>query len=238
MHIEPPEGASKFRSGKRRRDITSAEEGPMDRRRAPRRSWNLTRTLAAAAAAAYLAAAGGCAGAKDAGGSSDEGAELSAVIGAVKQSIVEAETRSVRGFPPLKRVGLKLQTSVSRSVSGDVKYLVATAGLTTGTETVSTLDLVLTPSEIPPRRGVIETQLKDALAQAIQLARLGVAEAAKGDPPMDLTGVTIDLKFTVSVSGSAGASAKIQLIPLGVGTTLTTARDRHHEVHLVFGSSS
>ena len=50
-----------------------------------------------------------------------DGAEVAAVIDAVKQAIVAAETRDVPGFPPLKSIAVKLQTTVSRSASGGVK---------------------------------------------------------------------------------------------------------------------
>lgn len=164
--------------------------------------------------------------------------ELAAVIETVKQAIAEAQTRDVRGFPPLKRVVLKLQTSVTRSASGGVRYLVASVGATAGSATVSTLELTMIPADLGPRRGVAEEQLKDALAQAIHAAKIGVAQAAKGDPPMEMSGVSIDLKFVVSASGTAGVDAKIQVLPVGLGVSGAISRELHHEVHLVFGASS
>jgi hypothetical protein len=197
--------------------------------------------LARAAAVAALLATLRCATAspRDPSVSSGGGdVELAAVIETVKQAIVEAQTRDVRGFPPLKRVVLKLQTSVSRSATGEVRYLVASVGATAGSETVSSLELTMIPADLGPRRGIGEAQLKDALAQAIHAAKLGVAEAAKGDPPMEMSGVSVDLKFAVSASGTAGVNAKIQLLPVGLGASGAISRERQHEVHLVFGASS
>src|SRR6266851_7669809 len=48
----------------------------------------------------------------------NDGAELTAVIDAVREVIVEAETRDVAGFPALRAIMVKLQTTVSRSAGG------------------------------------------------------------------------------------------------------------------------
>jgi hypothetical protein len=75
--------------------------------------------------------------------------------------------------------------------------------------------------------------LKDALAQAIHLAKIGVAQAAKGDPPLAMKSVSIELKFTIAVAGSAGA--KVQLLPVGLDAAGSISRSRAHTVKLEFG---
>ena len=189
--------------------------------------------------AALLAASLGCASASpDPAGSASsarDGADLAAVMGAVKSAIAEAETREIAGFPDLKRIVLKLQTDVTRTAGGEIRYLVATVGGSVSAETVSTLELELVPVT-PPQKHLLGSNesLQDALAQAIHLAKVGVAEAGKGDPPLTMKAVTIDLKFTVSATGSAGANVKI--LPVGLSGTGTISRSRVHAVSLTFAS--
>ncbi len=162
-----------------------------------------------------------------------EGAELTAVIDAVREAIVEAETQDVHGFPALRAITIKLQTTVSRSAGGEVRYLVVAVRGGASSDTTSTLELDMKPPEVLRRRTLLPKEtLKDALAQAIHLAKIGVASAAKGDPPLPVKSVVIDLKFTVEVEGSAGAGVK--LLPVGLEATAKISRERVHTVSLTF----
>lgn len=164
----------------------------------------------------------------------NDGAELTAVINAVRDVIVEAETRDVAGFPALKAITVKLQTAVSRSAGGQVRYLVIAVGGSASSDTASSLELDMKPPAIPKVRTLVpEETLKDALAQAIHLAKIGVAQAAKGDPPLAMKSVSIELKFTIAVEGSAGA--KVQLLPVGLDASGSISRSRAHAVKLEFG---
>jgi hypothetical protein len=184
-----------------------------------------------------LASAIGCATApssSSAGAKLEDGAELAAVIDAVREVIVEAETRDVVGFPALKAITVKLQTTVSRSAGGQVRYLVIAVGGSASSDTASTLELDMKPPAIPKVRTLLpEETLKDALAQAIHLAKIGVAQAGKGDPPLAMKSVSIELKFTIAVAGSAGT--KVQLLPVGLDVSGSLSRSRVHVVKLEFG---
>ena len=163
------------------------------------------------------------------------GAELEAVIDAVKQAIGEAQASGVAGLPKLTSITLTLETTVTRSATGEVRYLVATAGAGVSDETVSKLELELAPLP-PPRRTLLPAEtLKDALGQAIHLAAVGVAGAAKGEPPLVMKSVVIDLKFTVTVEGSASAGVTVKLLPVGLTGTASASRSRAHRVRLTFG---
>jgi hypothetical protein len=164
---------------------------------------------------------------------SADGAELAAVIEAVKEAIVEGETREVSGFPPLATVVVKLQTTVSRSAGGGVRYLVVAVSGGASSDTTSTLELNMKPPESRRKAMLPKETLKDALGNAIELAKIGVAQAAKGDPPLAMKSISIDLKFAVSVEGSA--SAGVKLLPIGLEGTAKISRERVHSVRLTFG---
>jgi NTP-dependent ternary system trypsin peptidase co-occuring protein len=164
----------------------------------------------------------------------EDGAELAAVIEAIKEVIVEGETREVPGFPALKSVVVKLQTSVSRSAGGEVRYLVVALTGGGSSDTTSTLELDMKPPDIRHQTMLPQGTLKDALANAIHLAKIGVAQAAKGDPPLTMKSISIDLKFAVALKGSA--SAGVKLLPIGLEGTAKISRERVHTVSLTFGS--
>jgi hypothetical protein len=165
---------------------------------------------------------------------SDDGAELAAVIGAIRQAIVEAQTHDVPGFPPLKSIAIRLQTTVSRSAGGQVRYLVFSLGSRVGVDTASTLELDMRPPASRSTEMLLPAaSLKEALAKAIHLAKIGVVEASKGDPPLVMKKIDIDLKFAVQVEGSAGAGVK--LLPLGIEGTGHISREKAHSVSLTFG---
>ena len=182
------------------------------------------------------AAALGCsAQGAPAGSAAEEGARLEAVIDSVREALNEAQTNNVPGFPPLKSVTIKLQTTASRSVGGDVQLLVFSLGTRYSSDAASTVELEM----VPPKTREAETLIagpgvKEALAQAINLAKVGVLKASKGTPPLVLKNISIDLKFAVELQGSGGAS--VTLVPLGIGATGRLSREKVQTVSLVFGS--
>jgi NTP-dependent ternary system trypsin peptidase co-occuring protein len=189
------------------------------------------RVFAAAAALTSLVA---CATVTPTSKRSDDGAELSAVMASIREAIVEAQTHDVPGFPPLKSITLKLQTTVSRSAGGEVRYLVFSIGATSGVDTASTLELEMRP---PPSRTetlLPAASLKETLAKAIHLAKVGVLEASKGDSPLVMKKIEIDLKFAVQVEGSAGGGVK--LLPLGIEGTGQISKEKVQSVSLSFSA--
>lgn len=162
-----------------------------------------------------------------------EGAALEAVVGAIQEALAESETRDVPGFPPLKSVTVKLQTEASRSVGGEIAIYVFSVGSRYTAETASTLELKMKPPESRPPKGVLPApELKEALARAIHAAKVGAAKAASGSPPFVMSEVSIDLKFTVEVDGSAGA--KVTLVPLGAEAGGKLNRNQVQTIALVF----
>ena len=191
--------------------------------------------VAAALAAAVSTVAAGCqTAAPTAGVGGAEGARLEAVIDAVREALNEAQSNNVPGFPPLKSVTIKLQTTAARSAGGEIQFLVFAVGTKYSAETASTLELEMEP---PPTRSVESiapgAAVKEALAQAITLAKAGVLKASGGKPPLLMKTISIDLKFAVEVSGSAGAN--VTLAPLGVEGTGKISREKVQTVSLVFG---
>src|SRR6185295_8492219 len=96
-----------------------------------------------------------CTTAAPAAGGGADGARLEAVIDAVRESLNEAQTNNVAGFPPLKSVTIKLQTVVSRSVGGQVQFLVFSLGTRYTADATSTVELEM----IPPKTREVDSLL-------------------------------------------------------------------------------
>jgi NTP-dependent ternary system trypsin peptidase co-occuring protein len=194
-----------------------------------------TRQRALLLAAAVCGAAGCSATVETRAAGGAEGARVEAVIDSVREALNEAQTNNVPGFPPLKSITIKLQTVASRSAGGQIDFLVFALGAKSSAAEASTLELQMEP---PPTKSIEPLgpgpNVKEALAQAIQLAKAGVLKASKGKPALVMKNISIDLKFTVEVSGSGGAN--VTLAPLGIGGTGKISREKVHTVSLVFGS--
>jgi hypothetical protein len=176
----------------------------------------------------------GCSGAAAPGGSGAEGARLEAVVDAVRGALNEAQTNNVAGFPALKSVTIKLQTVASRSVGGQVQFLVFSLGTRYTADAASTVELEMVPPKTSERESVAAgAELKDALAQAINLAKVGVLKASKGSPPLVMKNISIDVKFAVETQGSGGAT--VTLVPLGIEGSGRISRQKVQTVSLVFG---
>jgi len=175
-----------------------------------------------------------CAGTAAPEGGGADGARLEAVVDAVREALNEAQANNVVGFPALKSVTIKLQTVASRSVGGQVQFLVFSLGTRYTADAASTLELEMVPPKTSERESVAAgAALKDALAQAINLAKVGVLKASKGSPPLVMKNISIDVKFAVETQGSGGAT--VTLVPLGIEGSGRISRQKIQTVSLVFG---
>ena len=87
----------------------------------------------------------------------------------------------------------------------------------------------------PPGRGrrtLLPGEVREALARAIVLAKAGAARATRGDPPLVIKAVNLDLRFSVSVGGSAGGS--VRLTPVGLEASGKLSRETVHTISLTF----
>jgi hypothetical protein len=186
------------------------------------------------AAFALCVGLAGCAATTAPAGGGADGARLESVIDSVRESLNEAQTNNAPGFPPLKSVTIKLQTVASRSAGGQIQFLVFSLGTRYTSDVASTVELEMVPPKTSERESVVAgPELKEALAQAINLAKVGVLKASKGSPPLVMKNISIDLKFAVEGQGSGGAA--VTLVPLGIEGSGKISREKVHTVSLVFG---
>jgi hypothetical protein len=183
-------------------------------------------------AALLIAPVLGWSGCASTAASAPDGPSLEAVVDAVKEVLVEAESSETPGLPPLKSVSVKLQTSLARSAGGDLRLVVFSAGSDVSKEAVSSVEIELKPPERGSRGTLLPGEVREALARAIVLAKAGAARATRGEPRLALRSVHVDLPFSVSVAGTAGGS--VRLDPVGLSASGKISRESVHTVSLVF----
>lgn len=172
---------------------------------------------------------------------SSEAATMNAVIKAIRQSLIEAQTNNVRGFPALTKATVSLNTLTSKEGGVVFKFFVFTIGAKKGIEETSTLTIEMAP---PPTvdagttASVDPQKVKEALSQAINSAKQTVTEVNRdigsGEAKLRTTKIEIELKFAVKKSGSAGA--EVEILPIGVEGTGDLKRSQIHSLKLVFGT--
>lgn len=167
----------------------------------------------------------------------DKGAELSAVLAALQESLKEAQQNNVPGFPPLKSATITLQTIATVEKGVSFKFLVFSIETKSKTEKSSSVILKMTPPPTTELKGFADidpAKLKHALAKAINLAKVGTVQANTGTPKLDMNNVKIEIRFAVSV-GVAGGVEIAELLPVGVKGTGRLDANHIHSVALEFG---
>ncbi len=165
----------------------------------------------------------------------DEGAALGLVFNVIRESLKEAQTNNVPGFPPLKDVTISLQVVSSVVASAGINLYVFTIGTKYTNETASTIKLSMKPPDT--KAGSLSgaaDKLRLALARAINLAKVGVLNGNQEQPPLRMSNIDIELKFAIKIEGSGGV--KVELLPLGLEGTGKLERNKVHTVTLKFGT--
>jgi hypothetical protein len=166
----------------------------------------------------------------------DEGATLESVVQVIRDSLVEAQNNNVEGFPPLTSVVIGLNTTVTKNAGAKIKFLIFSIGSTTQTDTSSSLELQMTP---PATKAAVSSvdpdKLKQALAQAVTLAKISILNANNGTPKLVTKKVTIEIKFAVQHDVSGGVDTAT-LLPIGLSGTGKLAKNQVHSLKLTFGA--
>jgi hypothetical protein len=165
-----------------------------------------------------------------------EGAHLEAVINVIRDSLREAQTNNIPGFPALRDATISLQALTAREVGGGINFWIFAIGTKYENENASLVKLVMTPpSTTSGALSGAADQLKLALARAINLAKVGVLNANKQEPRLRMNNIEIEIKFAVKVEGSGGVKIT-EILPIGIEGTGKLRRNQIHTVALRFGT--
>lgn len=165
----------------------------------------------------------------------DEGAEMDAVVGAIREALVQSQSVKVDGFPALSGAKLELNTVVTKTAGGKIKFLIFSFGKTKSTESSSTVTVELSA---PKPSGVVSStvdtsKITKALALAIIEAKQSFVAAAKIDPRLTQSKVTLAFKFQVKTSTSGGA-VLTDILPVGLEGSGDISKAQIHTITLTF----
>lgn len=137
------------------------------------------------------------------------------VISEVKTALADVQTKLANAtLPPLKSVTLTLQTVATKKGGLQIKLWVVSIGHEQTKEKSHQVVIVL----VPPKPGnPIEAStenLTKELEDAIMSAAEGVKNAGKGDIPLKVNSLSVEIGFTISADNSADANVKISPITL------------------------
>jgi hypothetical protein len=166
----------------------------------------------------------------------EEGAEMEAVINAIRVGIVEAQRNNVAGFPNVKSIEITLNTVAAKSTGGKLSFWIFTIGSKKTYETSSAVKVAMMP---PPKKDAAGgpaapvDNVATALGRAINLAKHAFITGNSDEPKIQFNSAEIEIKFTVKKEGSVGG--KVEILPLGFEGESKIDKSKIHTLKLVFG---
>jgi NTP-dependent ternary system trypsin peptidase co-occuring protein len=148
----------------------------------------------------------------------ERGFPLADMIRETKVALLRVQEKGeARNLPPLSSAVLELNTIQEVDAKGSVKFLVVEVGGGPATEATSTVKITLRPPSQGARNEVTTDQLADRLAEGILASARSLSEAALGQPALQVSAVTVAMKFAVTRSVNGGLSVEFPPFQLSAG---------------------
>lgn len=161
-------------------------------------------------------------------------------IGEVVAQVADALTRveKQRGtlhIPKLKSVDLTLQTIAEKEVGATFKLWVISFGAKHDYKQTQEITIHLTPPNANNPTKVGAANVTEALQSVIISAAQGVQKAGTTDYPLNFTGLTVSLSFTVA--NSADGSGSITITPVTAEISGKVSKSSVHTLKITFDDS-
>ena len=160
---------------------------------------------------------------------------LEAVISQVRQALIGAQKQLAQdGLPPLASIDLTLKSVVQKQAGGTFKLWIISFGVSRENDQTQTVTIQLTPpsGKEPTKVGAVD--LTAELQSVIVSAAKGAQNSGTADYPLQFSGLTVELDFTVQMTGNAGAQIP-QIIPISADLSGKVAKNATQTVKVVFG---
>jgi Trypsin-co-occurring domain 2 len=159
---------------------------------------------------------------------------IQAVISEISDALVKVQN-DLQGkkLPPLASVDLTLKTIVEKDAGGTFKLWIISFGAKREKDQTQTLTIHLTPPspDNPQKTGT--ANLTAALESAIVSAAEGAQQSGSKDYPLDFSGLTVEMEFTVKVTGNAGVKIPI-ITPITADLSGNISRNATQNMKIVF----
>jgi hypothetical protein len=162
---------------------------------------------------------------------------LGDVISQVKTALADVQTELASGaLPVLKSVKLTLQTVATTKGGAKIKLWVISFGHTWERDKSQEVDIELTPPKPGNAKTISSESLTQELEDAIISAAQGVKDASSGPIPLKLTGLSVQLSFTVKGDTSAGAT--VEIMPITADFSGDLSKTAVQKLTVTFGTTS
>lgn len=135
-------------------------------------------------------------------------------------------------IPPLDSVTLQLSTQFVKEGGGKVNIYIISLGAMVSEDVSHTIRLKLSPPKPGTGANVSGNKISDQLAEAIKSAARAVRMAKAGNPPLNLTELSAEMKFVVQKEGAGGLSFVILPVTAELGGKLKSIEI--HEISITF----
>lgn len=162
---------------------------------------------------------------------------LNDVISEVKTALADVQTQLANsGLPQLKSVKLTLQTVATIKGGAKIKLWVISFGHTWERDKSQQVDIELTPPKPGNPKAISSESLTQELEDAIISASQGVKAASSGPVPLNWTGLTVQLSFTVK--GDTTGGVNVQIMPVTAEFSGDLSKTAVQKLTVTFGAVS
>lgn len=157
--------------------------------------------------------------------------EIDSVLAAIQEGLQQAQSRlALDDLPPLSQVKLVLNTTTHRIDDGSFSILILSFGQKFEESKTQQLTLILKP---PKGQTGPESALTDELAFAIVQAARGVKGVGDREPKLELTEMTVQLKFVV-VAQSDFTVGPLKIVPVSAELKSDLKATATHDIMVTF----
>jgi hypothetical protein len=162
--------------------------------------------------------------------------EIHAVLTEVRDALVRVQKKlreKVGTYPALATITLTLQTVITKDKEAQFKLWVISLGSTVEKENTQEMVIQLTPPSHLDPSAAGTTSLTEALEHTIVSAVDGARDAGSPEFPLNFTGLSASIGFTVKKTGKVGGS--IQVSPITAELSGSLAKTVVQNIKVVFG---
>jgi len=126
-------------------------------------------------------------------------------------------------LPPLKRIVLELTATQATDANGKLALYIVNLGGNHKSEVVNTIKLVLVPPGKDAGSDVGNAELVDVLSETILSGARAIAQAGKGQPPLEAKDFAVTVQFGVTNEGDGGLKLAFPPFEGSVGAGISAA---------------
>jgi len=159
---------------------------------------------------------------------------IQTVIGEIRDALIRVQ-KELKGkqFPPLASIDLTLKAVAEKDAGGTIKLWILSFGVKREKDQTQSVTIHLTPPSPENPTKVGAASLTEALESAIVSAAEGAQQSGTSEYPLQFSGLTVELEFTVKTTGNGKVSIPI-ITPITAELSGQVAKNATQTIKIVF----